>query len=223
MVEQRAVAIRRGLELFEQVGEQRNVILVDLGELVDHVLIAAMVRERVMRLGHADFVVASGAALASQLERNHPRHVGLQRQHLQIKHQPGMLGVGDRHSQRSVHVRSGVVRHSRLGDLDPTLDFADARQVFVHLGAITRPELVLQAGDVGLHAIQEAGLLPQCLALLLGTAHPVHPVEDLARVRLVGQRRGGGGPRETVLVDAGEAVVALPHDVQQLRAEFERG
>ena len=57
------------------------------------VRIAAVVRQRMVRFGHADLGVRAVARLARQLERDHARDVALQRQHLQIEHQPRVVGV----------------------------------------------------------------------------------------------------------------------------------
>ena len=54
VIEQRAVAVRRGLQLLEEVGEQLRVIGVDPGLLRDQLRVVAVMRHGVVLLGHAD-------------------------------------------------------------------------------------------------------------------------------------------------------------------------
>ena len=114
MVEQRAVAFRRGLQLLQEVGEQRHVERVDLGHLRDLLRIVAVVRERMVRIGHADLGIGARAGFARQLEGDDAGDVALQRQHLQVEHQPGVVGVGGRHAHRAVEVGQ-----ARVGGLRP--------------------------------------------------------------------------------------------------------
>src|SRR5688572_11592910 len=87
VIEQRAVAIWRRLELLDQIREQRHMVRVDLGELHQLLRIVGVMRHRMMRLGHADVRVGSGARFPRQLERDDASHVSLERQHLQVEHQ----------------------------------------------------------------------------------------------------------------------------------------
>ena len=67
-VEQVAVAIRRVLQLLEEIRHQADVVLVDLRELRDAVLAIAVMRGRMERRVHAAQRVDAGRAVASELE-----------------------------------------------------------------------------------------------------------------------------------------------------------
>ena len=103
--------------------------------------IVAVMRQRVMRIGHADLGVGAVAGLARELERDDARDVALQRQHLQVEHQPRVVGVRGRHADRPVEIGQRIVRRRRLGLLDAPLDFADGLEILVDPGAIGRAEL----------------------------------------------------------------------------------
>ena len=107
-----------------------------------------MVRERVVRIGHADLGVGAVAGLARELERDDAGDVALQRQHLQVEHQPRVVGVGGRHAHRAIEIRQRIVRRLGLGLLNAALDLADGVEVLADPGAIGRAELLLQAGDL---------------------------------------------------------------------------
>jgi hypothetical protein len=87
VIQERAVAFRRRLQLLEVVGEERHVERVDLRHARDLLRIVAVVRQRVMRIGHADLGIGAVARLARELERHDARDVALHRQHLQVEHQ----------------------------------------------------------------------------------------------------------------------------------------
>ena len=78
---------------------------IDLGHFRQLLRIAAVVRERMMRFGDADLGIGSRAGFARQLERDHAGDVALQRQHLQVEHQPRVVGVGSRHAHRTIEIR----------------------------------------------------------------------------------------------------------------------
>ena len=67
VVEQRAISFRRGLELLQILGEQRNVEGIDLRHALDFFRVVAMVRQRMMRIRDTDFRVATVAGLAGEL------------------------------------------------------------------------------------------------------------------------------------------------------------
>ena len=70
----------------------RGVEDVDLDDLADLLGIALMVRDRVMRIAEADFGIGAAAHLMADLEGADARHVGLPGEHLQIRHQPVVVG-----------------------------------------------------------------------------------------------------------------------------------
>ena len=77
MIKERPVAVWRRLQSLEQVRKERHMIGVDLGELGKLLRIVRMVRDRMMRLGHADLRIRPRAALARHLEGHDPRQIGL--------------------------------------------------------------------------------------------------------------------------------------------------
>ena len=82
MIEQRTVAVPRGLQFFQVVGKQRNMERIDLCHLGELLRIAAVVRQRMMRLGHADLGIGARAGLASELERDDAGDIALHGEHL---------------------------------------------------------------------------------------------------------------------------------------------
>ena len=60
---------------------------VDLRDLLDEVGMAAMMRQRMVRIGNADFGIGAHAAFAAEHHGRDARQVGLERDRLQIEHQ----------------------------------------------------------------------------------------------------------------------------------------
>ena len=87
VVEQRAVAVLRRLELVEQICELLDVELIDLGDLLDLLFIARMMREAVMAFRDADLGIVPRALLEGQQSGNDPGLIGLERQNHQVEHQ----------------------------------------------------------------------------------------------------------------------------------------
>src|SRR5450432_3444135 len=108
VVEQRAVAFRNGLELLQEVREERDVKFVDPGYLREHFGVAVVVRERMVRFGDSYLGIGPVAGFTGQLERNHARHVALQRQGLEIELEPGVIGICGRNADGPVEI--GQVR-----------------------------------------------------------------------------------------------------------------
>src|SRR5262249_34697526 len=77
VVEQRAAAVRRRLQLLEVVGGQRDVEGVDLRHPRDLLRIVAVVRQRVMRVGDANLRIGARAGFARELEGDDAGHVAL--------------------------------------------------------------------------------------------------------------------------------------------------
>ena len=65
VVEQRAVAIRRGFQLVQEIRELLHVEAVDLRHLLDPLRVVAVVRQRMVRFGHADLAIRARAAFAA--------------------------------------------------------------------------------------------------------------------------------------------------------------
>ena len=93
-----------------------------------------------------------------------------------------------------------------FGLLDPPLDLADARQVFVELLLVATAELLFEAAGVVQDEIQDRPLLlapeRQVLAALCRRTGAEESLEDEPRVRLGSNRQGGPAPRQVVLVGA---------------------
>jgi hypothetical protein len=167
--------------------------------------------------------VGSVAGLARQLERHDARHVALHRQHLKVEHQPGVVRVRSGHANRAVEVRQRVLANIPLGPLDAPLYVAHGFEIMVHFGAIRRPEFPAQAGHVVFDEVQQAGPAAE-RGLPVGLAAPFaeQHLEHQPRVRLGRQRRRRRRPRQVVLVDAGEAVIALTDSLHHVHRQFQR-
>ena len=137
VVEQRAVAVRRRLQLGQVLREQLRVIAVDLRHLLDQLGNVVVVRQRMVRLGHADLRIGPRALLLADHERDDARQIGLERQHLQVHHQRQVIFEHRRRAQRLLHRRQLDVA-LLLGHLDAALDVANRLGVFVHLDLILR-------------------------------------------------------------------------------------
>lgn len=161
VVEERAVPLGRGLQLPDELGEQRDVECVDLGHLRDLVGVVPVVGERMVRIGDADLGIGPRAGLPGELECDDPGDVPLERQDLEVEHQASVVGVGCRDAHGPVEVRQGVVLRVGLGLLDPALDLANGLQVLADLGAIRRAELLVQARHLLGDRVEEAGPLLQ--------------------------------------------------------------
>ena len=122
---------------------------VDLGHLGDLLGVVAVVRQRVVRVGDADLGIGPVAGLAGELEGDDAGDVALERQHLQVEHQPGVVGVGGRHADRAVEVRQVRIRR-----VAPRPSGCGARPRGRSPGTgrpwsrSAGPSLLLQAGDL---------------------------------------------------------------------------
>ncbi len=78
VIQQRSIAFRRVLQLFDKLRKQREVKGIDLRDFGKLLRIAAIVRQRMMRLGDADFRIGPITCLTGQLERDYACDVALQ-------------------------------------------------------------------------------------------------------------------------------------------------
>ena len=227
MVQQRAVAVLRRLELQQEVGEELHVIGVDLRQLLDllgHVLVMA---ERVVRLRNADLRIGRTALLAPDHERDHARHVGLVGQQHQVEHQRGVLFIRDRDPRRSRN-RGQLAVGLLLDDLDAPLDLAGGFQVLVDLAPVVGRQSRLQTGDLVHDDIEHAALLLRASAAHLGARIAdvaEQAFEYRAGIRFPRHRGRRIRPR-VVQVRATEAAVAGGHaidGVPALERELQRG
>ena len=81
---------------------------IDFGYLLDLLAVIAVMREGVMRIGHADLGVGPVAGLARQLEGDDAGDIGLEGQDLQVEHQAGVVGVGGGHAHGALEVPAWV-------------------------------------------------------------------------------------------------------------------
>src|SRR5262249_51137718 len=108
---------------------------VDLGDLFDPIRIVAMMCERMMRIGYADFRVNSGAAFPSNHERRYSSQISLKCHQLEVIHQLCILRKSERDAAGLVDLRLEVTV-VLLSRFDSPLDLAYRDQVFIHLAAI---------------------------------------------------------------------------------------
>ena len=222
VIQQRAVAVGRRRQLLDQVGEQRHVVGVDLRQLDELLRVVDVMRHGMVRLGDADVGIGAGAGLARQLEGDDARGVGLERQHLEVEHQPDVILPDRGHAGRPRQIGQAR-RVGLLRPLDPAFHLAHRVQVLPDPVLIAGSQLAAQPRQVGGHPVQDAAALLQFRAPALGAAAVAEqPLEDDAGIRLGRQRRRGRRPRQVVLVGAGVAVVAVAHLGQQVRADLER-
>ena len=102
MVKEIAVAIGRGLQLLEEMRRQGDVILVDLGALLELHGVVLVVRHRVVRGIDAKLWVSAIGLFFAECEHEHTRDVGLERERDQIEHQLCVLVIRLGHANRSV-------------------------------------------------------------------------------------------------------------------------
>ena len=112
-----------------------DVVRVQLRVPFDGSRAIAVMRDRVMRLGHADLRIRPLADLARHHEREHARQVRLEGERQKIEHQRDVLDVRLGHADRRArHVR---LRMSLLlRPLDPPFDLPDVLEVLVEPRAV---------------------------------------------------------------------------------------
>ena len=140
VVQQRTVAVGRRAELRQVLREELRMIAVDLRHVRDQLGHVAVMRQRMVRLGHANLRVRAGALLLADHERDDARQVGLKRQELQVEHQRQVIFEDRWHALRLLDRRQLEVALF-LGFLDAPFDVADRLGVFVDLHLILRAQL----------------------------------------------------------------------------------
>ena len=177
-----------------------------------------------MRLGDADLRIRPRAHLARELERDDPRDVGLQREHLQIEHQLRVLFPVRRHADRPrQHVRQRIAV-LLLGLLDAPLDLAQRVEILVH--ARCDRSGPSRAPSRAMSSVTQSRMLPFFRSSALRSA-AVPPSPNSRSNTTRGFASVGSGvvlrrPRERVHVHAVEAVVAVADDVVEVGRELER-
>src|SRR5438046_6363978 len=86
MIEQRTVSVRHSFQTLDKPGEQLDMEDVDLRDLLDKVGMAAMMRERMVRIGNADLRIRANAAFAAQHHGGDAGEIRLECDGLQIEH-----------------------------------------------------------------------------------------------------------------------------------------
>ena len=143
VIQQRAVAVRRLLQLLDEVGELRHVVGVQQREAIHVAAVVRVVRQVVERIADAGLREDGAAQLAREHQRRDARDVRLERDHLQVHQQLEVLLERRRHAGRHVRQRDVLARR-RLGALNPPLDLAHVVEILVQPPAIARRQILLQ-------------------------------------------------------------------------------
>ena len=144
VVEQRAIAVGRRLQLLQEVRQRRRVMRVDLGQQRDLLRRIPMMRQPMMPFGDADFRIRAATQLLRQHEGADPRQIGLVGEHLQVQHQLRVLEERRGHRGGLLH-EGQFARALGFGGLEPELDVANGLQVVVEADAIGGPDALLRA------------------------------------------------------------------------------
>ena len=123
--------------------------------LRDELRVAAMMRDAVVRLRHADIRIAQAGELARHDHARDARRVGLERQHLQVVHEPRVLLVGVGNVGRPLG-QSDVAVAARFGGLDAPLDLAHGIEILVELGAVAAADRRREPRGLGTDGVQDA-------------------------------------------------------------------
>ena len=222
MIEERTVAVRRRLQLREELGDQLSVVHVRARIALDPLRLVLMVRQRVVRFVDADFRQHDVAQLARHHEGRDARDVRLERHGHQVVHHVDELAEFIRQRRwRCSYRRRGLALHL----LDARLDLADILQVVVEAAPVGRAQAALQPLGLARHGVQHAAPVLQARGPLGGvTDCPAeHPIEDGPGTHFHRQRRRRRLPRNRVQIGAAEADFARPDFGREvLRHELER-
>ena len=201
------------------------MIAVDLRELGDAGRLVAVMRRRVEALRHAALWIDAARSVATHLEREHPRDIGLERQGLQVEHELHMLVERVGHARRRPGQFAGLA--GTVAGLDPLntpLDLAHVLEILRHALTVARVERAIQVGHLARHVVEHARRRPSPRrAFLRRPAGPEQLVKRHARIANHRQRVGGRRPADHVGIDARVAVGAAAGLVHVLDAELHRG
>ena len=132
MVEQVAVAIRRVLQAVDEIADLVDVVLVEFGKFSQLLRPVAVMGQRVERGVHAAVRIHPRTDVASHLEGRDTRHVGRERQHLEVEHHAYMIDPGVRHAHRRLgQVNATACRVLRFDQFNPALDLPHVFEVVV--------------------------------------------------------------------------------------------
>ena len=198
----------------------------DLDQLGEALGLVLVVRQRVVRVGHPDLGIGLRGQLGRHQEADHPGHVGLVGEHLQVEHHLDVLAERGRHARRGALDHRQLLVRLGLGPLDAPLDVAHRREVVAELGLVGRPEPLPQPRHLAGHRVEDAPVLAPTRAPRLGIgggAVAEQPLEERPRVALHRQRGRGRAPGQGADVGATEAGVAGAGELGQADAHLERG
>ena len=183
-----------------------------------------MVRSRVERPVRAAFRESAVLGVASELEGNDARHVGLERQHLKVVHELHVLREGIGNPWRCFGKLAGIAPAIVCFDhLDAPLDLPDIVEILIEARAIRGAQLPAQPHDVFRNPVENAAACLATLLSLLGRiAGAEQHVERDARVADHRERLCRRSPADRVRVDAGIVVGAATGLVEILDAELHR-
>ena len=156
VVQQCAVAFGCLAETFEEVREQRNVEPIDLRDLGNFLRIVAVVRQRVVRLGNADFRVGTVAGFTSKLKRDDSSDITLQRENLQVEHQLRVFGIRSGDTNGTIEIRQRLVLCVRFRLLDSPFNFPHAGEVVINFRSATRAEFAFKLRQIFGDGIKQA-------------------------------------------------------------------
>ena len=140
VIQQRAVAVLRRVELRQELAEQADVERLNARQHLELLGLVLVVRDRMVPFGDADLRVGAVADLARHHEREHARDVGAVGEREQVVHQPHVLRVLERNAAgRLRDLDVGVRGDLRFRALQTTLDLANALEVVVeHVAVVLR-------------------------------------------------------------------------------------
>src|SRR5688572_15888252 len=118
------------------------MVPVDQIELEYGLWFLAMVRCRVERRARPARRIRTSGQISRHFEREHPRHIRLERQYLQVVHQLDMFVERIRNANRSLWDLSLLAaRVLGFDPFDPSLDFTEVLQVLTHPPPILSTQL----------------------------------------------------------------------------------
>ena len=135
LIQERALAFRRRLQLLQEVAQQLNVVGVDFGFFRDQLRVVAVMRCGMMLFRNPDVRVRSRTQLTGHDHGEDPRDIRVEGQSLQVEHQLGVLVKRVGNIGRTFR-QLEVLNALRLGVLDALLDFANSIEIFVQFGSV---------------------------------------------------------------------------------------
>src|SRR5262249_31076781 len=145
-------------QLLEELREERDMECVDLSDLRDLLLVALVVRDRVVRIRYADLGIRPARDLTPDHERDDAREIGFVRQRLQVEHELGVLADRVRNPRWLIDNRKSP-RALRLGLLNSPFDIPDGLQILCELRPITWSQSSLQIAHAFDNRVEEAAVL----------------------------------------------------------------